>query len=76
MASVESSHQSISFCGVGAHHQSGVAEHRIRELTELARTQLLHAIHNNPKAVNEKFVALCPMTRKLSIQSVSLNQAK
>ena len=53
MASVESSHQSISFCGVGAHHQSGVAEHRIRELTELARTQLLHAIHNNPKAVNK-----------------------
>ena len=53
MASVESSHQTISFCGVGAHHQSGVAEHQIRELTELARTQLLHAIHNKPKAVNE-----------------------
>ena len=53
MASVESSHQSISFCGVGAYHQSGVAEHRIREVTELVRTQLLHAIHNNPKAVNK-----------------------
>ena len=52
MANVEQSRQTISFCGVGAHHQSGVAEHRVRELTEMARTQLLHAMHNNPKAVN------------------------
>ena len=50
-AAVRESQQTISFCGVGAHHQSGVAEHRIRELSELARTQLLHAMNHNPKAV-------------------------
>ena len=49
---IEEKKQHITFCGVGAHHQSGIAEHRIRELTEMARTQLLHAMHNNPKAVN------------------------
>ena len=48
---VESANQTITFCGVGAHHQSGVAEHRIRELSELAHTQLLHAQSNNPKAI-------------------------
>ena len=48
---VRESQQTISFCGVGAHHQAGVAEHRIRDLSELARTQLLHAQNHNPKAV-------------------------
>ena len=44
--------QSISFCGVGAHHQNGVAERRIRDLTEHARTMLLHATHRWPQAIN------------------------
>ncbi len=48
---VYASRQTISFCGVNAHHQNGVAEHRIRTLTESARTQLQHAIHHNPKSV-------------------------
>ena len=46
------SQQTISFCGVGAHHQSGVAERKIRALTELARTQLLHAMNHNRKAIS------------------------
>ena len=58
-ANVEQSRQTISFCGIGAHHQLGGAEHRVWELTEMACTQLLHAIHNNPKAVN---VHLWPYT--------------
>ena len=53
MANVESSRQTISFCGIGAHHQSGVTEHRIRELSELAWTQLLHVMHNSPEIVNK-----------------------
>jgi hypothetical protein len=28
--------QSLSVCGVGAHHQSGIAERRIRTLSEQA----------------------------------------
>ena len=44
--------QTLSFCGVNAHHQNGVAERRIRDVTEGARTALLHAAHHWPKAVH------------------------
>ena len=43
---VENCHQlqqGLTFAGVGAHHANGKAERRIRELQELARTQLIHA---------------------------------
>ena len=40
---VKEKHQSISFCGVNAHFQNGIAEKKIRDLTELARKQILHA---------------------------------
>ena len=42
---VRAGHQTITFCGVGAHHQNGVAEQRIRDITKNARTSLLHAAH-------------------------------
>ena len=35
--------QRITYAGVNAHHQNGVAERRIRELQELARAMLIHA---------------------------------
>jgi hypothetical protein len=35
--------QVITFCGVGSHHQNGIAERKIKELTLGARTLLLHA---------------------------------
>jgi hypothetical protein len=35
--------QTMSFCGVGAHHQNRVAEKKIRDLQEAARTMMLHA---------------------------------
>jgi hypothetical protein len=36
------SNQSITFCGVGGHHQNGLAECKIKELTLGAQTLLLH----------------------------------
>ena len=48
---VRAGHQTITFCGVGAHHQNGVAERRIRDITENTRTSLLHAAHRWPKAI-------------------------
>ena len=48
---VRAGHQTITFCGVGAHHQNGVAERRIRDITETAHTSLLHATHRWPKAI-------------------------
>jgi hypothetical protein len=37
MSAVETANQTISFCGVGAHHQNGKAEKRIRDISETAR---------------------------------------
>ena len=48
---VRAAHQTITFCGVGAHHQNGIAERRIRDITENAQTSLLHAAHRWPKTI-------------------------
>jgi hypothetical protein len=46
-------HQTIQFCGVGSHHQNGVVERRIRDLSDSARASLLHAIHHWPDGVSK-----------------------
>ena len=43
--------QPISYCGVNAHWQNGIAEKRIRDLRESARKQLFHAISKWPGAI-------------------------
>ena len=43
--------QSIKYCGVGAHHQNGIAEAAIKRLTLRARTLLLHAKRFWPEAI-------------------------
>jgi hypothetical protein len=35
--------QGTSYTGVNAHHQNGMAERRVRELQDLARTILIHS---------------------------------
>jgi len=45
--------QTQSYSGVGAHHQNGVAEKRIRDLQDCARTMLLHAQRRWPEAISE-----------------------
>ena len=60
-ASVTKAQQTLSFCGVNAHHQNGKAEQRIKDVTEGARTSLLHAAHRWPKAVSP---LLCPAALK------------
>jgi hypothetical protein len=44
--------QGLSFTAVGAHHQNGAAERRIRTLQDMARTMLIPAYSFWPKAVN------------------------
>ena len=48
---VGSKGQTISYCGVNAHWQNGIAEKKIRDLTEQARTVLLFAQNRWPEAV-------------------------
>ena len=43
--------QELSFCGVGAHHQNGIVENRIKILTLVSRTLLLHAKRYWPKYI-------------------------
>ena len=43
--------QKLTFCGVGAHHQNGVVERKNKELTNGARTVLLHAQRKWPKVI-------------------------
>jgi hypothetical protein len=42
--SAKSQGQVLTFSGVGAHHQHGIAERYIRTLTERSRTMLRHAM--------------------------------
>jgi transposase InsO family protein len=43
--------QGLSFAAVGAHHTNGMAERRIRELQDMARTALVHANRRWPNAI-------------------------
>ena len=51
LKSIAESGQTISYCGVNAHFQNGIAEKRIRDLQEQARKQLLHAKARWPSAI-------------------------
>ena len=50
--SCENSRQRLTFCGVNAHFQNGIAERAIRDISESARKQLLHARARWPAAVH------------------------
>jgi hypothetical protein len=49
---VKEDRQTLSFCGVNAHFQNGIAERRIRELQDHARTMLIHATKRWPDAID------------------------
>ena len=48
---IQDHRQSISYCGVNAHHQNGNTEKRIRDLQVQGRVMLIHAIHQWNEAV-------------------------
>ena len=52
------SHQTVNFCGVGAHHQNGVAERAIQTVTKWARTIMIDAAINWPDQAD---LSLWPM---------------
>ena len=50
--SLQLENQSITFSGVGAHHQNGATERAIKSITWWARTMILHAIIMWPEQAN------------------------
>ncbi len=47
--------QSITFCGVGTHHQNGIIKNRKKQLTLGACTLLLHGMRHWPQMVDTMF---------------------
>jgi hypothetical protein len=60
-AACNSQNQKLTFCGVNAHFQNGIAERAIQDLSESARKQLLHARQQWPQAMSTALwpYALC-----------------
>jgi hypothetical protein len=48
---IKDCNQKITYCAVGAHHQNGIVERRIKELTLISRTLLLHAKRHWPNYI-------------------------
>jgi Reverse transcriptase (RNA-dependent DNA polymerase)/GAG-pre-integrase domain len=60
--------QRLSFCGVGAHHQNGRAEKRIRDAQDHARTSLICANRRWPDAIDAR---LWPYALRQAIDAIN-----
>ena len=47
--------KNLTFCGIGAHHQNGVSERIIKDLTLSSRTLVLHAKRHWPEYITTMF---------------------
>jgi hypothetical protein len=56
--------QTLSFSGVGAHHQNGIAERAIQTVTNMARACMIHAQLHWPE---HSFIDLWPMAMSYAI---------
>lgn len=67
--------QDLTFCGVGAHHQNGISERTIKDVTLIGRTLLLHAMRYWPEYITIMmwpFATKCAQERMNNLQ-VNLN---
>ena len=55
--------QDLTLCGVGAHHQNGISERKIKYVTLISRTMLLHAIRYWPEFI---IIILWPFATKFA----------
>ena len=49
---VSTAGQTLSFCGVNAHHQNDKAGNRIKDFNTVARTSILHAAHQLSEVIH------------------------
>ncbi|MEY3108605.1 MAG: hypothetical protein RL730_956, partial [Actinomycetota bacterium] len=66
--------QKLTFCGVGAHHQNGVVERRIKEITLGARTLLLHAIRFWPEYITTMLWSFAVKCTEDRLNNLTINQ--
>jgi len=59
---IQQANQELTFCRVNAHFRNGVAEKRIRDLQDAARTMLLHAQRRWPQAITIYLWPYAPFT--------------
>ena len=52
IASLEVNNQTITICGVSAHHQNGIFKQNIWTVTKISRTIIFHAQHYWPECVD------------------------
>jgi hypothetical protein len=67
-ASINNNDQTITFCGIGSHHQNGIVERRIRLITEITWTILLHAQRHWPEYVT---TMLWPFAVKAAVERLN-----
>jgi len=61
--------QTLTFAAVNAHHQNGIAERRIRQLQDQARSMMIFAKSRWPKCID---VALWPYAMLMACDSINL----
>lgn len=66
--------QKQTLCGVGAHHQNGIIENRNKQLTNTARTLLLHAMRMWPGMIDTMFWPFALLAAAERINSLHLNK--
>ena len=60
--------QTMTFAGVNAHHQNGIAERRIRTLQNMARTMLIHSAYRWPACITAN---LWPYALRMANESLN-----
>ena len=71
MASLNANNQTITFCGVSAHHHNGIVERMIQTVTKIYRTIIFHAQHYWPECVD---TIIWPFSAKAAIERLKILQ--
>ena len=66
--------QEFNFCGVGAHHQNGLAEAKNKTLAYGARTLILHAKRRWPKVISAALLPFSILSTAKSHNELSLDE--